>query len=78
VKDTLPPIWYIISPGAAARSTLERPSRDWKRDRRNTGMPERGGWWEVNYSRAYMGQSPPDPLGGDHRSCWWRRPCISR
>ena len=36
---------YIVSSGAVARSTLERPSRDWRRDWRNTGMPVRGGWW---------------------------------
>ena len=36
-------MWCMVSPAPAARSTSERPNRDWRRDWRNTGMPARGG-----------------------------------
>ena len=35
-------MWYIVSPVVVARSTLKRPNRDWRWDRRNTRMSERG------------------------------------
>ena len=39
------PMWYNVSPAAAARSTLGRPDGDWRQDWRNTVMPVRGWWW---------------------------------
>ena len=59
------PMWHIVSPVAAVRSTSERPNGDWRQDWSNTGMSMWGRWWRSRCSRACVGEPPPDPLDHD-------------
>ena len=61
-------MWYIVSPTAAAKSTLERPNGDWRQDEGTPGSLREGDDGEVSCSGTCMGEPPPDPLGGDHRT----------
>ena len=81
VKDILPlgkqsNVVYRI-PAAAARSTSGRPDGDWRQTGDKTeGTPRclrEGDDGEVSCSGACVGESPSDPLGGDHSVGPWQR-----
>ena len=64
VKDTLHyllvnnPMWYIVSPAAVAKSTSERPNRDWRRDWRTPRCLREGDDGKVSCSGTCSKEVP--------------------